>query len=74
MTIRIFCQSCRTHLYTYQKRGKGALVKCFAHKITFDATTSLCTCPTCASVFCRPTIIKGRPANKIVRGKVYVKG
>lgn len=84
-TIQIFCKTCRFHLYTYSKRGKGQLVKCFVHKIREDnvaaaaearggdAAAAVCTCPQCSSVFCRPAVIKHKPAHKIIGGKVFWK-
>lgn len=72
-TIKIFCNACTHHLYTYRKGGNGALVKCFEHKILEDQTAGDCRCPQCGSTFCRHMRIKGMPAHKIVGGKVFVK-
>ena len=74
-SIKVFCSGCKTHLYTYRKKGGGSLVKCFLHKILWDGTQERCVCPNtqCGSAFCRPAVIKNRAANKIIGGKVFYK-
>jgi len=59
-------------IYKYRKGGKGALVKCFVERIEEDAANGSLMCPGCGIQFARPAIIRGRPANKIVGGKVIV--
>lgn len=50
--------------------GKGSLVKCFVERIVEDMTKGDLTCPQCGQEFARPAMIRGRPANKIIGGKV----
>jgi hypothetical protein len=72
-TIKIYCSKCRTLLYTYQKGGTGSLVKCFKDKILKDFTVGDMKCPHCHVQFAREALIRGKPAHKIIRGKVFVK-
>ena len=50
--------------------GKGSLVKCWHERIVDDATNGDLQCPGCGAEFARPALIRGRPANKIIGGKV----
>ncbi len=50
--------------------GKGSLVKCFVERIVEDATAGDLKCPECGTEFARPAMIRGKPANKIIGGKV----
>jgi hypothetical protein len=72
--ISIYCAKCRTLLYEYQKEGKGSLVKCFTDRIVKNYTEGSLKCPNCNQAFARLTKIGGRPAHKIIQGKVFVKG
>jgi len=72
-TIRIYCMGCGTLLYKYLKGGPGHLVKCFTDGIVRDYTQGDLTCPECGQSFARPVTIRGRAANKIIQGKVYVR-
>ena len=49
------------------------LVKCFFERILKDFTESLGICPRCGSKFGRETIIRAKPAIKIIGGKVFWK-
>ncbi|KAK9794313.1 hypothetical protein WJX73_004752 [Symbiochloris irregularis] len=70
-TVKIHCANCRAFLYKYQKDGKGSLVKCWHERIVEDATKDgELSCPECGTEFARPTMVKGRPANKMIGGKV----
>jgi len=71
--IRIFCSGCGTLLYKYRKEGPGHLVKCYKDRILKDYTSGDLKCPNCGKIFAREAMIHGKPANKIVQGKVYVK-
>jgi len=71
--IKIYCAQCRTLLYKYQKGGSGHLVKCYRDKIMKDFTKGDLRCPQCEGTFARETMIHGKPANKIIQGKVFVK-
>jgi hypothetical protein len=64
---------CRTKLYKYQKDIPGHLLKVFKDRIIQDHTRGDLKCPKCNRDFARHAIIQGRPANKIIQGKVYVK-
>ena len=72
--ISVHCAKCRTILYGYQKEGKGSLAKCFVDRIIKDYTKGNLKCPKCDQEFARLTKIGGRPAHKIIQGKVFVKG
>jgi hypothetical protein len=72
-TIKIYCSQCRTLLYKYQKGGTGSLSKCFKEKILKDSTNGDLKCPYCKVQFAREAMISGKPAHKIIRGKVFVK-
>jgi len=73
-TIKVYCASCGHYLLKYRKGGGGKLVKCFVEKITQDNTKGDLTCPECGQHFARETTAYGQPANKIIQGKVTVKG
>lgn len=51
--------------------GTGNLVKCFVERIVEDTTGGKLECPNCGVQFARSAMIRGRPANKIVGGKVF---
>lgn len=70
-TIDIFCSKCRQKLYKYRKGGKGALVKCWVERIADNYTTEPCVCPNCQSVFAKEGMVRGRPAYKIIRDRVF---
>ena len=71
--IKIYCSQCKTLLYKYQKGGSGRLVKCYKEKIVKDFTKGDLKCPQCNLSFARAAMIHGKPANKIIQGKVFVK-
>ncbi|GMH40549.1 hypothetical protein BSKO_08453 [Bryopsis sp. KO-2023] len=72
-TVKIFCQKCRFQLYKYRKGGTGSLVKCWHERIVEDYTNKDLKCPQCGTQFARSAMIRGKPANKIIGGKVYMK-
>jgi uncharacterized Zn finger protein (UPF0148 family) len=72
--IDIHCAKCRALLYRYHKGGTGGLVKCFLDKIACDLTQGDLHCPTCGQEFARPRMISGKPAHKIIQGKVFTRG
>ena len=72
-TIRVYCAGCGCLLYKYQKGGPGRLVKCFVDKIVQDNTEGDLCCPECGQEFGRETMVYGRPANKIIQGKITVR-
>jgi hypothetical protein len=61
-------------LYRYRKGGRGALVKCFLERIVEDRTAGDGRCAGCGQEFARFRMISGRPAQKIVQGKVFTRG
>ena len=71
--IKIYCSQCEILLYKYQKGGSGRLVKCFKDKIVKDYTNGDLKCPQCKQLFARESMIKGKPAHKIIQGKAFVK-
>ena len=73
-TIGIHCSKCRTLLYRYKKGGTGGLVKCFVERIVEDRTAGDLRCPDCRQEFARPIAIGGKPAQKIISGKVFTRG
>ncbi len=73
-TIRVYCSNCGCLLYKYQKAGPGRLVKCYKDRIVKDYTHADLRCPNCGHEFARETMVYGRPANKIIQGKVIVRG
>lgn len=73
-TIKIFCANCGTLLCKYRKEGPGHLVKCYKDGIIKDYTNGDLRCPKCGVQFAREAIVHGRPANKIIQGKVFVRG
>ena len=72
-TIKVYCANCRTLLYKYLKAGPGRLVKCYTDKIVEDYTYGELRCPRCGTGFAREKMIRGRLANKIIQGKVFVR-
>jgi hypothetical protein len=72
-TVKIFCAKCDELLYLYRKAGKGALVKCFKERIAKDYTNGDLKCPQCSIEFARPAMIRGKPANKMIGGKVTMR-
>jgi len=71
--IKIYCSKCQTLLYEYLKEGSGHLVKCYKDRIPKDFTNGDLKCPKCGGKFARETMIHGKPANKIIQGKVFVR-
>ena len=63
---------CKTLLYRYKKEGQGHLIKCYKDGIIEDRTKGDLRCPKCKQLFAREAMIHGKPANKIIQGKVYV--
>lgn len=73
-TIDVFCNTCRSQLFRYLKEGEGHLMKCYVSNISkrFDEENPL-HCPECNTQFARDAMIHGRPAYKIIQGKVFVR-
>ena len=73
-TIAIHCAGCRTLLYRYRKGGTGGLVKCFVERIVEDRTAGDLRCHECGQEFARAWATSGKPAHKIISGKVFTRG
>ncbi len=73
-TISILCSRCGALLYRYHKGGTGSLVKCLVERIAEDHTRGDLRCPQCGQEFARLRTIGGRPAHKIIGGKVFTRG
>ncbi len=71
--IKVYCTKCRTLLYKYQKEGIGSLIKCYKDRISEDYTDGDLKCPNCGETFAREAVYHRKPANKIIRGNVYVR-
>jgi hypothetical protein len=81
-TVSVCCNKCRAKLFRYKKKNglKSNLVKCYIERIVADpfgildgrdsAHEGEWRCPECDSAFARSAQIHGRPALKMVGGKV----
>jgi len=70
--IDVACAACHRFLFRYAKEGPGHLVKCFTSNITDDQANGLqCRC---GQIYAREVSIGGRPARKIIQGKIIVRG
>ena len=72
-TIDIHCLKCRTLLYRYRKGGTGGLGKCFVERIVEDRTAGDLRCQNCGAEFARERTIQGKPAHKIIQGKIFTR-
>jgi predicted RNA-binding Zn-ribbon protein involved in translation (DUF1610 family) len=50
------------------------LVKCYVDRIAEDRTAGDLRCPSCGEQFARERMIRGKPAHKIIGGKVFTRG
>lgn len=71
--VDVFCARCRTRVYRYRKGGKGSLVKCWQERIAVDYTAERGVCPGCGAQFAKEAMVRGRPAFKIIGGRVYTR-
>ena len=77
---QVLCRACGSHLYTYAKRGKGNLIKCIPARIVHDSTaptadnphSAVCQCPKCNARFCRPRMVNGSLAHKLIYEAVKI--
>ena len=84
-TVSVLCSKCSMRLFKYKKKNglKSNLVKCYVERICEDSAGVLARraetgvddasewmCPKCGSGFARTALVHGRPALKIVGGKV----
>ena len=83
-TVTVACSKCNVALFRYKKKNgmKSSLVKCYTERIIEDpfdllpadgGMLSELSCPSCSSRFARPASIHGRPALKMVGGKVRMR-
>ena len=70
---KVYCAKCHALLYKYQKEGLGFLIKCYKDRISEDYTDGDLKCPRCGETFAREAVCHGKPANRIILGKVYVR-
>ena len=78
-TVTVRCAKCNEALFRYKKKNglKSNLVKCYLERIVGDPHELIdardadgMKCPKCQSMFARDAMIRGRPALKMVGGKV----
>jgi hypothetical protein len=85
-SVSVDCTKCRETLFRYKKKNgtKSSLVKCYIERIVADPLDILSSagsarqeelgaswhCPGCGSGFARTARIHGKPALKLVGGKV----
>ena len=85
-TVSVNCSKCGERLFRYKKKNgtKSNLVKCYVERISEDSVGLLADnqgddpgeqgflwhCPSCGTNFARSARIHGRPALKLVGGKV----
>ena len=83
-TVSVACQKCNELLFRYKKKNglKSNLIKCYVERIVEDPAGLLdawsdrtveLKCPQCQSGFARDALIHGRPALKLVGGKVRMR-
>lgn len=73
--LSLWCKGCNNVLLNYRKnnRGAGALVKLIPERIAADGTNGDGFCPRCGAQFARPFLFQGKPAFKLLRGKIFVR-
>jgi ribosomal protein L37AE/L43A len=85
-TVSVNCAKCGEKLFRYKKKNgtKTNLVKCYVERISEDSAGLLemqessglsiddfrWSCPKCENSFARPALVHGRPALKMIGGKV----
>lgn len=83
-TVSVNCAKCKERLFRYKKKNgtKSNLVKCYVERISEDCVNILAQapenppddypwqCPSCETQFARTAMMHGRPALKMVGGKV----
>jgi hypothetical protein len=83
-TVSVACAKCDQLLFKYKKKNglKSNLIKCYVERIVSDPNNLLeswedraveLACPHCHSGFARDARIHGRPALKMVGGKVRMR-
>jgi hypothetical protein len=83
-TVSVNCSKCKLRLFRYKKKNgtKSNLIKCYIERICEDSASILenqqetdpeqqsWNCPNCNTNFARSSQIHGRPALKLIGGKV----
>lgn len=83
-TVSVNCSKCRAKLFRYKKKNgtQSNLVKLYVERISEDclgileaqahkdAQDQVWQCPSCETIFARSALIHGRPALKVIGGKV----
>lgn len=85
-TVSVNCSKCTQRLFRYKKKNgtKSNLIKCYVERIVEDSAGVLAAqessgqrrenyswaCPSCGTQFARTAQIHGRPALKIIGGKI----
>ena len=69
---RVLCRNCDQLLYSYNKQGKGNLIKCYPQRIQQDNTNEVCKCPCCANKFCIVRPVKGKLAHKLIQDRIKI--
>lgn len=73
-TLQVHCSACGAFLFRYKKEGPGRLMKCYESGIEQDQTGGMLTCA-CGQEYARgDQLVHGRPARRIIQGKVTTKG
>jgi hypothetical protein len=83
-TVSVNCNKCKLRLFRYKKKNgtKSNLIKCYIERICEDSASiledqqetdpeqQLWNCPKCNTNFARSSQIHGRPALKLIGGKI----
>eukprot|EP00978_Attheya_sp_CCMP212_P010022 scaffold24007_cov49-Attheya_sp.AAC.1 len=78
-TVSVNCSKCQTRLFRYKKKNgtKSNLIKCYVERIVEEEDRDITSnqddkfhCPKCQTNYARSAMIRGRPALKLVGGKV----
>jgi hypothetical protein len=78
-TVSVNCSKCQTRLFRYKKKNgtKSNLIKCYVERIVEEEDNDITSnqddkfyCPKCETNYARSAMIRGRPALKLVGGKV----
>ena len=83
-TVSVNCNKCKLRLFRYKKKNgtKSNLIKCYIERICEDSASVLedqqetdpeqqsWNCPNCNTNFARSSQIHGRPALKLIGGKI----
>ena len=71
--LDVYCRNCRTLLLAYRKGGKGQLIKCHIHRIIESYCQKPGFCPNCVKQWGKMSMIRNKPAIKIIGNRVFWK-